>query len=81
MDNHVCTPVIQVHLQACRLWITAISRADLTEKALENDRVCGGVAAKQCDRYNRDWVPSLKIGTRVYFISSNVVVYLEISSS
>ena len=50
-----------------RLWITAISRADLTEKILENDRVCGehfvsGVAAKSWDRYSRDWVPSLNIG-------------------
>ena len=50
-----------------RLWITAISRADITEKILEHDRVCGehfvsGVAAKPWDRYNRDWVPSLNIG-------------------
>ena len=50
-----------------RLWITAISRADLTENILENDQVCGehfvrGVAAKSWDRYSRDWVPSLNIG-------------------
>ena len=49
-----------------RLWITAISRADLTEKILENVWVFGehfvsGVAAKQWDRCNRDWVPSLNI--------------------
>eukprot|EP00794_Sanderia_malayensis_P002917 gene2917-3369_t len=50
-----------------RLWIAAISRADLTEQILENDRVCGehfesGVAAKPWDRYSRDWVPSLHLG-------------------
>ena len=50
-----------------RLWITVIGRADLTEKILENDRVCGehfvsGVAAKSWDRYYHDWAPSLNIG-------------------
>ena len=38
-------------------WLAAISRADLTEKILENDRVCGihfhsGKAAYLWDRFN-----------------------------
>ena len=50
-----------------RLWLAAISRADLTEKKLKNDRVCGihfksGCSAKLWDRKNDDWVPSLKLG-------------------
>ncbi|XP_022783277.1 chromatin assembly factor 1 subunit A-like [Stylophora pistillata] len=48
-------------------WLAAISRADLTEKILENDRVCGihfhsGKAAQLWDRSNPDWVPSLHLG-------------------
>ena len=48
-------------------WLAAISRADLTEKILENDRVCSihfksGKAAYLWDRYNQDWVPSLNMG-------------------
>lgn len=48
-------------------WLAAISRADLTEKILENDRVCGihfqsGKAAYLWDRFNPDWVPSLHLG-------------------
>ncbi|PFX14832.1 hypothetical protein AWC38_SpisGene17387 [Stylophora pistillata] len=48
-------------------WISAISRADLTDEILYNDRVCGrhfvsGQAAKAWDRYNVDWVPSLNLG-------------------
>ena len=48
-------------------WISAISRADLTEQILANDRVCGrhfvsGKAAKGWDRYNVDWVPTLNLG-------------------
>ena len=40
-------------------WISAISRADLTDEILNNDRVCGrhfvsGQAAKAWDRYNVD---------------------------
>ena len=39
----------------------------MTEKILENDRVCGihfksGKAAYLWDRYNQDWVPSLNMG-------------------
>jgi len=49
------------------LWISAISRADLTESLLDHGRVCGkhftsGIAAKSWDRYNPDWVPSLHLG-------------------
>ena len=50
-----------------RLWLAAISRADLIEKILENDRVCGdhfhsGKAAPLWDKHNLDWVPSLNLG-------------------
>lgn len=48
-------------------WISAISRADVTEKILENDRVYGrhfvsGKAAAIWDKYNVDWFPTLKLG-------------------
>ena len=48
-------------------WISAISRSDLTEKILANDRVCSrhfvsGRAAKSWDKYNVDWVPTLNLG-------------------
>ena len=48
-------------------WISAISRDDLTDNILENDRVCGrhfvsGKAAKGWDRFNIDWVPTLCLG-------------------
>ena len=48
-------------------WISAISRDDLTEEILENDRVCekhfvSGRAAKSWDKYNIDWVPTLFFG-------------------
>lgn len=48
-------------------WLATISRDDLTEKILENDRVCGihfhsGKAANLWDRYNPDWTPSLHLG-------------------
>lgn len=48
-------------------WITAISRDDLTEAILENDRLCGkhfvsGRAAKPWDKYNIDWIPTLHLG-------------------
>ena len=49
------------------LWISAISRDDLSEQILANDRVCGrhfvsGKAAKSWDRFNTDWVPTLNLG-------------------
>ena len=48
-------------------WISAISRDDLTEEILENDRVCekhfvSGRAAKSWDKYNIDCVPTLLLG-------------------
>ena len=48
-------------------WISAISRDDLTEEILENDRVCekhfvSGRAAKSWDKYNIDWVLTLLLG-------------------
>ena len=50
-----------------QLWLAAISRADLTEKILENDRVCGDhfhsrKTAPLWDKHNPDWVPSLNLG-------------------
>ena len=50
-----------------RKWISAISREDLTDKILENDRVCGerfvsGKPASSWDRHTIDWVPTLKLG-------------------
>ena len=49
------------------LWISAISRDNLSEQILANDRVCGrhfvsGKAAKSWDRFNTDWVPTLNLG-------------------
>ena len=50
-----------------RRWISAISRGDLTDFILENDRVCSGhfvsgKAAKDWDRFNADWAPTLCLG-------------------
>ena len=50
-----------------RMWISAISRDDLTDDILERDRVCSqhfvsGEAAKDWDRFNVDWVPTLHLG-------------------
>ena len=50
-----------------RKWIFVISREDLTEKKLSNDQVCSvhfvsGKPAKNWDRHNQDWVPTLKFG-------------------
>lgn len=50
-----------------RRWLSAISRQDLTDKILQNDRVCGdhfrsGKAAPLWDKFNVDWVPSLNMG-------------------
>ena len=58
-------------------WISAISRDDLTDKILENDRVCekhfaSGRAAKCWDKYNIDWVPSLLLGHTKNTTKSNV---------
>ena len=48
-------------------WISAISRVDLTENILANDRVCGrhfvsGRAAKSWHKYNVDWLLTLNLG-------------------
>ena len=48
-------------------WIAAISRDDLTEQILKNDRVCSrhfvsGQPAKDYDKFNVDWVPTLNLG-------------------
>ena len=50
-----------------RRWITAISRDDLTEVILENDRVCSkhfvsGEPAKEWDRFNVAWIPTQNLG-------------------
>ena len=50
-----------------RRWLSAISRQDITDKKMENDRVCGehfhsGKAAPLWDKFNVDWVPSLNMG-------------------
>ena len=50
-----------------RKWISAISREDLTEKKLSNDRVCSvhfvfEKSAINWDRHSQDWVPTLKLG-------------------
>ena len=48
-------------------WIAAISRDDLTKQILKNDRVCSrhfvsGQPAKDYDKFNVDWVPTLNLG-------------------
>ena len=58
-------------------WISAISRADLTDEILHNDRVCGrhfvsGQAAKAWDRYNVDWVPTLNLGHDKKIVKTNL---------
>ena len=50
-----------------RWWISAISRDDLTEVILENDRVCSkhfvsGEPAEEWDRFNVDWIPTQNLG-------------------
>ena len=50
-----------------RKWISAISRDDITEKKMENDRVCGshfvsGKPASNWDKLNVNWVPTLNLG-------------------
>ena len=50
-----------------RMWISAISREDLTDDILERVRVCSqhfvsGEAAKDWDRFNVDWVPTVHLG-------------------
>ena len=50
-----------------RKWISAISRDDITEKKMENDRVCSshfvsGKPTSNWDKFNVDWVPTLNLG-------------------
>lgn len=50
-----------------RRWISAISREDLSDSILANDRVCSkhfvsGEPAKDWDRFNVDWFPTLCLG-------------------
>ena len=50
-----------------RRWLSAISRADLTESKLQNGAVCSkhftaGLVAKPWDKHNIDWVPTLFLG-------------------
>ena len=50
-----------------RRWISAISREDLTDSILENDRDCSkhfvsGEPAKDWFRFNVDWLPTLCLG-------------------
>ena len=59
--------VEELSIERRRRWISAISRDDLTEKILSNDRVCdqhfhSGAAAASWDRHNIDWVPTLNLG-------------------
>ena len=48
-------------------WISAISRDDLTELKLQNERVCSrhfisGKPAQSWDKFNIDWMPTLNLG-------------------
>ena len=59
--------VEELSIERRRLWISAKSRADLTDKILNSDKVCdqhfhSGTAAPLWDRYNVDWVPTLNLG-------------------
>ena len=50
-----------------RRWISAISRDDLTDAKLENDRVCNnhfisGEPAKEWDQFNVNWTPTQNQG-------------------
>lgn len=59
--------VEELSIKQQRLWISAISHDDLSEKVLHNDRVCdqyfhSGTAVPLWDHYNIDWVPTLNLG-------------------
>ena len=48
-------------------WLSAVSRSDITDKTLSTSRVCSrhfvsGASAKEWDKHNIDWVPSLALG-------------------
>ena len=70
-----------------RKWISAISREDLTDKILENDRVCGerfvsGKPAASWDKHSIDWVPALKLGHSkvlvLHLLSRKIWSYLSV---
>ena len=59
--------VEELSIEQRRLWISGINRDDLSEKILNNNRVCdqhfhSGTAVPLWDRYNIDWVPTLNLG-------------------
>ena len=59
--------VEELSIERRRRWISAISRNDLTEKIVNNDRVCyqhfpSGTAAPLWDRHNIDWIRTLNLG-------------------
>ncbi|XP_068697351.1 uncharacterized protein [Montipora capricornis] len=59
--------VEELSIERWQFWISAISRADLTDKILNSDKVCdqhfhSGTAAPLWDRYNIDGVPTLNLG-------------------
>ena len=61
-----------------RQWISAISREGLTDKIIDDNRVRGkhfksGVSAKDWDRHNDDWVPSLHLGHQKKKVEEKVV--------
>ena len=59
--------VEQLSIERRRRWISAISCDDLTEKTINNDRVCdhhfhSGTAAPLRDGHSIDWVATLNLG-------------------
>ena len=57
----------ELSLERRTRWIAAISRDDLTEQILKKDRVCSrhffsGQPAKDFDKFNVYWVPTLNMG-------------------
>ena len=65
--KHQGEEVEELSSERRRKWIAAINRQDLTEKTLENDRVCSlhfinGEAAASWDQFNVDWVPTKQLG-------------------
>jgi len=57
----------ELSIERRRKWLAAISRDDLTDQILENDRVCcrhflSGRPAADWDKFNADWVPTVNLG-------------------
>ena len=64
-------------------WISAISRDDLTEQKLQNERVCSrhfvsGKPAQSWDKFNIDWVPTLNLG---HTKNTNTIENMEASAA